>query len=307
MVHTLINNLKFTGADLILKSRHLNWVLKTLIAFLTLIPAGMASTSQYYLDSSRLELQVSPTTQTASGMVKVSSNSDKKLRLKVLPKLWKLSPQGTLSYYHPPADTFNLLDHIGINPEEFDLLPGKSRLVRFVVKVPPGNENAEYPFQLYFQPTDLLEPSSRKQTPGVSNILDVVPIFTTTVYVYQGNPTPDVRIKNFQCSYQPNNGAFPVTLDLENAGKRHARLFGNIVITAKNAANNAQPLDVLHMQNSTLIIVFPGSPRTVQNQLTSEKIKTLAAGNYQMELQLVDERNLQPAIQRTCDFSVPGH
>jgi hypothetical protein len=221
--------------------------------------------------------------------------------------LWKLDPQGVLNYIEPTAgDGPTLLDNIGINPEEFDLLPGKSRLVRFLVKVPEQPENAEYPFQLYFQPMDQLNPSAKNAAANVSNVLDVVPIFTTTVYVYKGNPMPDVKINSMQCGYRADTGSFPVSLNLENKGSKHARLFGNIIISPKTASGVGQPLDVLHMQNSTLIIVFPGTPRVVENQLTSDKIKKLPAGDYRMELQLVDERNVQPAIQTTCDFNVPA-
>jgi hypothetical protein len=282
-------------------------ILKGLLALLAVIPMSLASTSTYYLDVSRMELQVAPATDTASGMVKVSSNSDHKIRLRVIPKLWTLNAQGVLSYTEPAADDpANLLNTIDINPEEFDLLPGKSRLVRFLVKVPDQPEDAEYPFQLYFQPMDQLNPPAATPGAAVSNVLDVVPVFTTTVYVYKGNPRPDVKVDSFQCGYQPDTGTFPISLALENQGAKHARLFGNIILSPKTTSGLGQPLDVLHLQNSTLIIVFPGTPRLVQNQLVSDKIKTLPAGNYRLELQLVDERNVQPAVQATCDLSVPA-
>lgn len=270
------------------------------------MPVGMASTSSYYLDSSRLELQVSPTSDTASGVVKVSSNSNRPIRLKVIPKLWHLSEQGVLVYDESPQTGYNLIQNTGINPEEFELLPGKSRLVRFIVKTPTEALNAEYPFQLYFQPTSLLEPEARKDNGGVSNILDVVPVFTTTVYVYKGNPQPAAKVESFQCGYLPEKRQFSVNLSLSNSGTKHARLFGNIVLSRKPASGASQILDVLHMQNSTLLIVFPGMKRTVENLLESAKAAKPEPGNYQMELSLVDERNLQPAIQSTCEFTVPG-
>lgn len=278
--------------------------MRVLMTLLMLMPFAFASTSTYYLDTSRLELQVSPESDTTSGMVKVSSNSDHTIRLKVIPKLWKLNPQGVLTYVTPPTEGYNLLDNIRINPEEFDLPAGKSRMVRFLVKTPPGAQPAEYPFQLYFQPTDLLQASKTGNAAGVKPILDVVPIFTTTVYVYQGSPLPDVKVKSFQCGYQPEKGQFPVALSLENNGSKHARLFGNILISPKEGSKTGQPIEVLHMQNSTLIIVFPGTPREVQNQLTAKTISKLPPGAYQMELQLVDERNIQPAIHSICDFTV---
>lgn len=278
-------------------------------AFLTValaIPMSMASTSTYYLDASRLEIAVSPTTNTASGMVKVSSNSNRPIRLKVIPKLWQLTPQGVVNYIDPPLEGYNLLENLSINPEEFELQPGKSRLVRFLVKVPPTVKDAEYPFQLYFQPASILEPSAQSATAGVNNQIDVVPVFTTTVYVYQGKPVPAPQVTRFQCGYHPERKQLSVDLAVENQGSKHARLFGNALITPKssNSSGNAAPapIDVLHLQNSMLIITFPGTPRTVQEQLPVNK--KLDAGQYQMELQLVDERNAQPAIHSTCDFTV---
>lgn len=277
-----------------------------LILILVGIPSGIASTSSYYLDASRLELQVSPATDTASGVVKVSSNSNKPIRLKVIPKLWELSPQGVLAYKEPPKNGESLLDNIGINPEEFELLPGKSRLVRFIVKVPHDVEHAEYPFQLYFQPTSLLEPDTKGQASAVNNVLDVVPIFTTTVYAYKGTPTPRVKVDGLKCAYQADKRLVSVDLDVSNEGAKHARLFGNVIINRKSPTGSAQLVDVLHLQNSTLIIVMPGSPRSVKNVLELQKVSKLDAGAYQMELQLVDERNIQPSIPATCDFTVPA-
>jgi hypothetical protein len=296
------------------KKRFPGWLGRALVLLAMAAPIaglGLASTSSYYLDASRLEVQVSPDTNTASGTVKVSSNSDRKIRLKVLPKLWRLTPQGVLTYVDPPSASsaspgqYNLLDNLSINPEEFDLLPGKSRLVRFLVKTPPEAGPSEYAFQLHFQPTDLLEAAAKAPASGVRNVIDV--IFTTTVYVYQGNPAPAPAVRDFQCGWRPDAGRFSVSFQAINSGKKHARLFGNVVITPKAAAPGAQPLDVLHLQNSTLIIVFPDSPRLVQEQPASETIKKPAPGDYRMELQLVDERNSQPAVQAACDFTVPAN
>ena len=280
-------------------------MLQTLLALLITLPQSTASTSSYYLDASRLEIMVSPTSHTASGMVKVSSNSSSPVRLKVIPKLWQLTPQGIVTYINPPSQGYNLLDNMNINPEEFELLPGKSRLVRFLVKVPADMKDVEYPFQLYFQPTVLLQPEMKKSAAGVSNMIDMIPVFTTTVYVYQGSPTPDAQIKSFQCAYQSDKNQFSIDLNLENKGNKHARLFGNALILKKDGLQNkpsGAPLEVFHLQNSMLIVIFPGNPRIVQEQLTSSK--KFESGHYQMELQLVDERSVQPAIRSTCDFTV---
>lgn len=277
-----------------------------LIVLLMAMPTGITSTSSYYLDASRMELLVSPTTDTASGVVKVSSNSNRSIRLKIIPKLWHLSEQGVVVYDEPPQTGYNLLKNIGINPEEFELLPGKSRLVRFLVKIPHEVATTEAAFQLYFQPTNLLEPSAQKGNASVSNMIDVVPVFTTTVYVYKGSAVPAPKVESFQCGYLADKNQYSVNLKVSNSGTKHARLFGNIVLSRKSPSGQNQLLQVLHLQNSTLIIVFPGTPRVVQNILESEKNQKLDAGQYQMELRLVDERNQQPAIQSTCDFTVPG-
>jgi hypothetical protein len=275
-----------------------------LLLLMTMTAIGFAATSAYYLDTSRMELQVSPQTQTASGVVKVTSNSARKLRLRVIPRLWALNSEGVLVYQEPPKEGFNLAEHIGINPREFDLLPGKSRLVRFVVKTPEGVNNAEYPFQLYFEPVSLLEAGSAAETTGVQNVLDVIPVFTTTVYAYQGNPTPDVKVEKFACDFDPKKKLFHVDLNLNNQGGKHARLFGNLVVSADSGPKAHQPLDVLHMQNSTLIVVLPHTERHVENSLPPATVNKLEAGRYRMELQLVDERNAQAAVLSTCNFSV---
>ncbi len=278
-----------------------------LLVLLCVLPGvpGRAATSSYYLDTSRLELQVNPQTHTASGAIKVNSNSDKAIRLKVLPRQWHLSPEGVVVYdTQPDASGFQLTDNIRVNPEEFDLLPGKSRLVRFIVKVPPQPQNGEYPFQLYFEPTSLLMPASGSQASGVSNVLDVIPVFTTTVYAYQGTPTPAPKIEQFACGYQPDHNQVRVDLSLNNAGTKHARLFGNLILNLKKPNGEIQFLEVMHLQNSTLLVVFPNTPRVVRNDLNLANNQKLEPGQYQAELRLVDERNVQPALQSDCTFTV---
>ncbi len=277
--------------------------LTALTASCLVVPAW-SSTSSYYLDVSRLELIAQPATNVASGAVKVNSNSDQSIRLKVIPRLWHLSPDGSIVYDTAPTTGFNLLDNVSVNPDEFQLLPNKGRLVRFIVKTPETPADAEYPLQLYFEPTTLLETTAGNGK-GVNNMLDVVPVFTTTVYVLKGHPMPKVAVQSFTCDYQAKPSELNVKLNLNNEGARHARLFGNLLITAVGATDNAAPLDVLHLKNSTLIIAFPNTPRVVENALTSDVLKKLSPGTYEGALQLVDERSLQPAIKSTCQFTIP--
>ncbi|WP_373533031.1 hypothetical protein [Vampirovibrio sp.] len=291
-----------------MRTRKFKWLFKlSQLAAISLIvlPFTLASTSSYFLDSSRLEIQASPQTHVASGSIKVSSNSERTIRLKVIPKLWRLNPQGVLVYSKPAENEYPLLDNIRVNPEEFELLPGKSRLVRFIVKVSPDAQDAEYPFQLYFEPTSLLEPDVKKPNVNVSNVLDVIPVFTTTVYAYQGDPKPKTSINTFACGYDAEAKQVSVDLTLNNAGSKHARVFGNAILSRQSEKEANEVLDVLHLQNASLIIVFPNTPRQIQNQMALKNNQALEAGQYQLELRLVDERNLQPAVESMCEFTVP--
>lgn len=252
-----------------------------------------------------MELMVNPQTNVASGAVKVHSNSERSIRLKVIPRLWRLNPDGVVVYdVKPEAGAFNLLDNIRTNPEEFDLQPGKSQLVRFIVKVPKQPADGEYPFQLYFEPTSLLAPVAMPEKAGVSNVLNVIPVFTTTVYAYQGSPSPAPAIDKFSCGYQMDKSQLRVDLSLVNTGTKHARLFGNLILNRKKPNGDIEFMEVLHLQHSTLLVVFPNSPRIVRNDLALAGEKKLEPGQYQAELRLVDERNLQPALQSVCEFTV---
>jgi hypothetical protein len=291
-----------------MSTRRFKWLFKlsqlAALGFIVL-PFTLASTSSYFLDASRLEIQASPQTHVASGSVKVSSNSERTIRLKVIPRLWRLNPEGALVYTQPGQDGYNLLENIRVNPNEFELLPGQSRLVRFIVKVSPNAPDAEYPFQLYFEPTNLLEPENQKSNTRVSNVLDVIPVFTTTVYTYQGDPKPKALVSQFGCGYQTDSKKVSIDLTLNNEGGKHARLFGNVILSRKQKASANALLEVLHLQNSALIIIFPNTPRQVQNLLPLKNNQELEAGHYQLQLGLVDERNLQPAVESICEFTVP--
>lgn len=282
------------------------FIAQLLLVFLCVSPGlyGRAATSSYYLDNSRMELQVNAQTSTASGAVKVYSNSERPIRLKVIPRLWRLNPDGVVVYYDAKPGESNLLDNIRTNPEEFDLQPGRSQLVRFIVKVPKQPANGEYPFQLYFEPTSLLTPQATPEKGGVSNVLNVIPVFTTTVYAYQGSPSPAPAIEKFSCGYQVDKDQLRVDLSLVNTGTKHARLFGNLILNRKKPDGDISFMEVLHLQNSTLLVVFPNTPRVVRNDLALADGKKLEPGQYQAELRLVDERNQQPALQSVCEFTV---
>lgn len=280
----------------------------TFIVALGISTAAHAAVSSYYLDQSRLELTVNPKTGLASGSVKVTSSSATTTRIRILPKFWVLDEQSAIRYIDPPSTGFNILKNILINPLEFSLPPAQTKTVRFMVRVPESITDAEFPLQLVFEPTSTLEELNR--TDGnkvVQSVLNVVPVFTTTVYVYKGNPQPNMQIREFTCGMDKATQKPIIKLNLENAGNKHARLFGTIFVNHQTADQKKALWDVVKLRNGNLIFVFPNVPRQLAEPavLTKHPDTPWPSGSYQLDLELSDERNSQAVLKGSCALQVP--
>jgi len=280
----------------------------TLIAAIGISTAAYAAVSSYYLDQSRLELTVNPKTGLASGSVKVTSSSATTTRIRILPKFWVLDEQSAIRYIDPPSTGFNILKNILINPLEFSLPPAQTKTVRFMVRVPDSITDAEFPLQLVFEPTSTLEELNRTDgTKVVQSVLNVVPVFTTTVYVYKGNPQPNTLIKGFTCSMDSATQKPLIKLNLENVGNKHARLFGTLFVNHQTADQKKALWDVVKLRNGNLIFVFPNVPRQLTEPAVLNKHTDAPwpSGSYQLDLELSDERNSQPVLKGSCALQVP--
>lgn len=278
------------------------------IFFMTVMFQCFAATNSYYIDQSRMEVTIDPKTGTASGAVKLTSNSANRVKIQVVPKLWNLDPEGNITYINSPDSDYDLAGNLLINPREFELPAGRSQLVRFMLRAPARQQDAEYPFQLLFQPVASLNQDSSAATssPVIQQSLDIIPVFTTTVYAYQGHPKPDVVIDKLTCMLTPQK-TLSIVLELSNKGTKHARLFGNLIVNQKAPSGEVfQPVGLGKLRGGNLIFVFPKGPRVLAEEpnVFSEQFKTFLPGDYRLELQLADERKIQPAMQTTCDIHV---
>lgn len=281
-------------------------VIGLLLGLLLFIGFAHAKTSNYYLDTTRIDAVVSPMTQTASGMVRVYNTSADTLPLKVVPHLWTLDTNGSIVYLPPEAQN-HLVDNVMVNPEIFELSGQRNRLVRFAIKLPAELPDGEYPFQLFFQPIETDENPAAKvaNASGVQSILEITPIFATTVYALKGAPVPKTSLSDYTCRYDPQNGSLTTRFSLENTGNRHTRTLGHLLLQHKNAAGQQTLAQVFKLQKESIMLVFPNQTRTFTDVVTlPDALKMLPVGDYTLDLDLVDERGLQPAISSSCHFSV---
>jgi hypothetical protein len=222
------------------------------------------------------------------------------LKLKIIPKLWTLTEQGLIQYMSAPTEGFNLLSAVRFNPEEFELAPNQTRSVRFVVKLPPDTPDGEYPLQFYFEPTELLqEAATAKSKYGAIN---VIPIFTATVYINKGKIKPQMTFEHFKCDWLPNFEGIKTDIKLQNQGLRHARLKGTyLLVNMKETNKKARILAESKVKGGALVISFPQKAREFQdNTLTKENLPALSAGQYGLELHFTDERGEIPGMSETC-------
>ena len=228
------------------------------------------------------------------------------LPLKVIPRLWTLDNNGSIVYLPPEANN-NLVENIIVNPEVFEIPAQRNRLVRFAIKLPPEIPDGEYPFQLFFQPieSDDALASQAALASGIHPVLDITPIFATTVYALKGGPMPQSILSEYTCRYQPQNGTLFTHFTLQNTGNRHTRVTGHILLQQKNADGQLTLAQVFNVQKETIMLVFPNQTRIFEEGFTlPETLKALPVGEYTLDLDLVDERGLQPALSSSCHFSV---
>jgi hypothetical protein len=263
-----------------------------------------ADKSSYMITPVKMDLTVSEKTLSTSSVMKALNVSKLPLKLKIIPRLWTLSEQGMIEYLTPPTEGFNLLNAVRFNPEEFELAPNQSRSVRFVVKLPPETPDGEYPLQFYFEPTELLEQAAAaKHKYGAIN---VIPVFTATVYINKGKIKPQMSVKDFQCDWLPNFGGIKANISLQNQGLRHARLKGSyLLVNLQETNKKTRILAESKVKGGALVIVFPNKSRTFQDAtLTKENLSTLGAGQYGLELNFTDERGEIPGLTQTCSLPV---
>lgn len=271
-----------------------------------------AGSSSYYLNPPRVDLVVSAKNHLASGTLTITSSADKTIRLKATPKLWTLDENGAFDFSEPPANGFNLLKQIRFNPDEFDLKPRESKTIRYVVKIPQDQPDGEYTFQVYFYPVQTLQPQTSNGTKsskaGITPNIDVVPVFGSTVYVYKGNTEPDVKVNRFSCQTGPSNTLLDLNLNMTNQGSKHARLTGNMELNKLEGSNKKTLVSTVFLRNKNLLIVFPKKSYDYSEKLNlildDKTKKQLPSGQYEFNLQLVDQRDEQPAVPSRCQFEV---
>lgn len=279
------------------------WSASFTCILLSLLMASLnvqADKSSYMITPVKMDLTVSDKTLSTSGVMKALNVSKAPLKLKVIPKLWTLTEEGLIQYVNAPTEGFNLLNAVRFNPEEFELAPNQSRSVRFVVKLPPETPDGEYPLQFYFEPTELLQESATSKSKY--GAINVIPIFTATVYVNKGKIKPQMVFNGFQCDWLPNFEGIKTDIKLQNQGLRHARLKGTyLLVNLQESNKKARILAESKVKGGALIISFPQKARFFQDKtMIKENLAALSAGQYALELNFADERGETPGISETC-------
>lgn len=284
-----------------------------LAAAVLLLLAQEAMPANYSINPMRMEVHLSnPQRDTVVSSITVRNRSNEDLRLKVTPRYWRVDEKGRVVFSQAPPG-FNLDENVKISPSEFTLSPGEVRYVRFALKLPSDTPaDSEFRFQLVFNQAGTPPKTSfrtiRNKGKKQSFSIAFLPAYAATIYVTRGNPHPDVRVESFGCQYSPEQSRFLADVHLVNSGNRHARLKGMVIINKQDEAGNFLPVDTTRLISSNVFAVFPDSPRIFTQQVLSPTQEALHSvpGEYQLELRLMDERGIMPAVESTCRVQVPA-
>ncbi len=274
---------------------------------LLLMPV-IAIAAPFKLSPLRMELTLPPEKTTLLSTLTVESLSSETLRLVVEPRLWSVKEDGSL-YYNNLTEGANLLDKLKVNPKEFELLPGKTRLIRFAIKLTDDIPDGEYHLQLLVRPAsasiqEAYEHMNLKTSHRLGLYLGYA--YATTMYLYKGNLSPNVKVSQFQCQYVPGPEPLRVALVLENTGTRHARLKAKALLNPVNGSVTGEPLQALTLHNNKNLVVLPNIPLRKSEALSWDPKQVIPApGKYQLELRLLDFHDIQPAVTATCDIAIP--
>lgn len=237
----------------------------------------------YTIDPLRIEVVVPEGSNVATTSVSVQNLEDEPIRLKAYLQNWSQGEDGSITLVETPSLN-DIAQKVRFNPREFEI-PGKStQIVRLAVTLPENAPEGEYRGMLFFE--DLkTESQLLKTTKGYGASVQIKQRFGISMYVYKGVPLAEPKLLGFHCSSV--DGKLVANIELQNQGKKHARLNAGMVILQKDANGDLKPFKEVAINEFRDIVVLPDNKRTVQQLIgPSATVTDLPHGQYVVELNI---------------------
>jgi hypothetical protein len=267
-----------------------------------------AGAADYLLNPLKMEVKIPDKGLVISNFV-VQNASDKVIKLETHVKSWTQSENGAVLLTDSP-ENFNVEESVKLNPEQFELKPHQTKMIRFAVKASPELPVGEYRFQIGFTQPEALQPEMSQVVVNNDKSFSVsIPIrtgFALSVYAFKGTPKPHLTISDFQCAFDPEKGLMKPHAKILNDGTRHALIKATLVVNAKDPTGKFKPMSVNHLENDRTVVIVPTVSRTLQAAIGSGGQGHFAPGEYQSELVLTDTLEQMPVVSGTCNVVVPA-
>lgn len=253
--------------------------IKLLILLIIGIFGGLILTQPVF--AQKVGVSISPLTfelntnpgDTISNKLKVYNPTDSIVRIKMEVESFKtVGEAGKVIVGPEETTTYSLKQWVNINPIEFTLEPGESRLVNFDILVPENAEPGGKYGSILASPIAIMG----EQPAGTSLLSKVGALLLLTV---SGEVKEDLRIKEFSTLSFLETGPVPFTIRFENTGTVHLRPRGFVAISDWR---DKKVIDIPFPQNN----VIPGSVRKVEASWDKKwlfgKYTAMLVGSYGM-------------------------
>ncbi len=243
---------------------------------------ALGSPALAQLSVSPLVIEQSTTQSQAQGVITLYNSGQTPSRLRVYAEPFTYGRNGLEVLTESDQD---LTPYLLFSPRELVIEPGQTRRVRLVSRLLPSMGDGEYRAVIFTEPLEAM-PSGTDGAMAVG----IIPRIGVTLYVRQGEATPDLAVVS--ATVRPEDGR--IALLVANAGNATARPATDWAL-AQNGTTLASG-----SQGETTVIA--GGDRNLQIDYAATQDTPLAPGTYTLSGTLIWSFNDN---QETLPFSVP--
>ncbi|MEH2087633.1 fimbrial biogenesis chaperone [Nostoc sp.] len=255
-----------------------SWVL--LATLFTSIPAQ----AQVSLSPMIIDLQANRGQSQAS--INISNSSDKPFRARVYAQPFTYDRDtGFKTLTSSPND---LNPYLQFSPRELVIPAGVTRRVRLITRFPANLPDGEYRSIIFTEKLD-------ETKDGNGNKINIVTRIGATVYVHQGNLSPNIVVDNARWNQKQQQ----IQLLVKNTGKASARAAVKWTLQQGNK--------VIKQGNVDPNFIIAESDRYIPLNRPQPKETALAAGEYQLSGELVWGDKNQNKQKFTVKLTIPAN
>ena len=196
-----------------------------------------------------------------TGSFTVKTLDKDNIRFKIYPESFDISPEGTMIVKENPVNNV-LIDNIRFSPNEFEIKPGKSQVVRFTINNLNSLPDGESRLVLFLEDTKTRELILKSENKNIQPKIILKTRVGIPIYIDNGKTEKNGIFENL--SIKENKGNFVYLANVKSTGNSKIRLFGKGQII-----ENKKLISEFKIKNQP---VQAGSTGTITDIIPTEKL-----------------------------------